>query len=198
MWCVRGWTCLSCSGADAAFSAIFCFALFGDLFSSAGMSRDQTRVVLPCHGRRHDRLRAVGEHITWLYVFVSERRIFVLWARGHWREAYRPIACKENGIFWLMRKYNSERTTGPRSVPPNLPEIHARSRPGDRRRPRVVTVVSDSVSSARYRPFLRRESIPSQVRFSGVRLCSADPAQDFGVHAPSPSFNRRRPPQIAG
>ena len=38
-----------------------------------------------------------------------------------------------------MRKYNSERTTGPRSVPPNLPEIYARSRPGDRRRPRVVT-----------------------------------------------------------
>ena len=94
---------------------------------------------IACHGRRHDTLRAVGEHITWLYVFVSERRIFVLWARGHWREAYRPIACKENGIFWLMRKYNSERTTGPRSVPPNLSVIHARSRPGDRRRPRVVT-----------------------------------------------------------
>ena len=132
-----------------------------------------------------------------LYAFVSERRIFVLWARGHWREAYRPIACKENSDF-AYEKDNSERTTGPRSVPPNLPEIHARSRPGDRRRPRVVTVVSDSVSSARHRPFLRRESIPSPVRFSGVRLCSADPAQDFGVHAPSPSSNRRRPPQIAG
>ena len=97
-----------------------------------------------CHGQRHDRLRAVGEHITILYAFVSERRIFVLWARGHWREAYRPIACKENSDF-AYEKDNSERTTGPRSVPPNLPEIHARSRPGDRRRPRVVTSPTTSL-----------------------------------------------------